>query len=149
MDEVCVRFRSGLWLWTAISRQTRLFLGFVLGDRTDDSLTRLLDEEVHWAWRDVPICTDGWPAYQRLLGSEQLTVCDKGSGKTSIVEALNTKIRQCQSGLARRSCGVCWRIIDDLTERFLLFVERHNRECLRRWHNRYQSSQALAMPKSP
>jgi len=81
----------------------------------------------------VPVCTDGWGAYQRLLAAELHEACDKGSGKTSVVEALNTKWRQRQSGLVRRSCGVSWRVVDDLTQRFLLLSDQHNRQCLKRW----------------
>jgi IS1 family transposase len=109
-------------------------LGFVIDDRTDGALLRLLEEELHPAWRDLPVCTDGWGAYQRLLAPEQHEVCAKGSGKTSVVEALNTTCwRQRQSGLVRRSCGVSWRVVDDLTQRFLLLADRHNRYCLKRW----------------
>ncbi len=133
MDELCIGYSPALWLWIAVSRATRLVLGFVISERTDSALERLLDEELHPAWRDVPACTDGWGAYQRLLPPEQHTVCAKGSGKTSVVEALNTKWRQRQSGLVRRACGVSWRIVDDLTERFLLLADRHNRQCLKRW----------------
>jgi len=81
----------------------------------------------------VPVCTDGWGAYQRLLAAELHEACDKGSGKTCVVEALNTKWRQRQSGLVRRSCGVSWRVVDDLTQRFLLLSDQHNRQCLKRW----------------
>ncbi len=134
MDELCIGYSPALWLWVAVSRATRLVLGFVIDDRTDSALACLLEEELPPAWRDVPVCTDGWGAYQRLLPAEQHTVCDKGSGKTSVVEALNTLWRQRQCGLARRACGVSWRIVDDLTERFLLLTDQHNRQCLKRWH---------------
>ncbi len=149
MDEVCVRLSPPLWLWTAVSRKTRLFLGFVIGDRTDAPLSRLLDEEMHWAWRDLPACTDGWQAYGRLLPADLHEVCSKQSGKTSIVEALNTKIRQRQSGMARKSCGVSWRIIDDLVERFLIFVERHKRRCLKRWRKPQPRSDQTTTRLSP
>jgi insertion element IS1 protein InsB len=133
MDELCVRFSPALWLWIAVSRMTRLVVGSVIADRGDDALLRLLEEEMHPAWRDLPIKTDGWEAYRRLIPTEQHEVCAKTSGKTSIVEALNCKWRHRQSGLARKSCGVSRRITDDLTERFLILVDRHNRQCLKRW----------------
>jgi hypothetical protein len=64
------------------------------------------------------------------------------------VEALNCKWRHRQSGLARKSCGVSRRIQDDpvrarahsMTERFLILVDRHNRQCLARWEKITQSS---------
>lgn len=89
-----------------------------LGERTDETRAR--------AWAQVPadyqsrpadyqsrpVYTDHWGAYARLLPEGQHHPCDKGSGLTSIVgglntkEGLNTKWRQRQSGLVRRSCGV-------------------------------------------
>jgi hypothetical protein len=50
MDELCIRFSPALWLWVAVSRLTRLtrlVLGFVIDDRGDGALGRLLDEELH------------------------------------------------------------------------------------------------------
>lgn len=140
MDEWCIRFSPSLWLyiharmnWVAVSPLTRSVIGFVIDDRTDAALNRLLEEELHPAWREVPIKTDGWEAYQRLLSAEQHEVCAKTSGKTSMAEALNCKWRQRQSGLTRKSCGVCWRIRDDVSERFLILADFHNRQCLKRW----------------
>ena len=72
-------------------------------------------------------------AYRRFFGPAQHTACDKGSGKTSIVEASNTRWRQRHSGLMRRSCGVYEGIIDDLTERFLILADKHNRWRAKRW----------------
>ena len=91
----CIRQSPSLWLWVAVSHLTRLVLGFVISDRSDDALWRLVDEELHWAWRDALVRTDGWEGYQRLLPAEQHQVCGKGSGLTSIVEALNCKSGEC------------------------------------------------------
>ena len=91
----------------------------------------------------APICTlthlcgtDGLGAYQRFFAGTDHEVCDKGSGKTSIVEAMNTKWRQRQSGLVRRSCGVWYGIEQDITERFMILLEMHNKERIRRWMKR-------------
>ena len=89
-----------------------------------------MSEEVPSLFWETPSCSDAWGAYRRLLLESLHTICDKGSGKTSIVEGLNTKWRQRQSGLMRKSCGVSWRILDDLFERFLILVYRHNQQCL-------------------
>lgn len=130
IDELCVRFSEGLWLWLAVSRKVKTVYGFVFSDRSDASLERLMTEEVPPAFWDSPSCSDAWGAYRRLLPPDLHTICGKGSGKTSIVEGLNTKWRQRQSGLVRKSCGVSWRILDDLFERFLILVYRHNLQCL-------------------
>lgn len=91
MDELCIRFSPALWLWIAVSRLTRLVVGFVIDNRSDATLGRLLNEELHPAWRGLPVCTDAWEAYKRLLPPESHEVCAKTSDKTSIVEASNRK----------------------------------------------------------
>jgi len=121
-----------LWLWTAVSRLTRQLLGFVIGDRSCESLA-IAWADVPLDYRDKHIFSDHWDAYRRFFGPTQHTACDKGSGKTSIVEASNTRWRQRHSGLVRRSCGVYEGIIDDLTERFLILADKHNRWCAKRW----------------
>jgi IS1 family transposase len=148
MDELCVRLSPSLWLWVAVSHLTRLVLGFVVADRSDAALSRLVEEELHWAWRDALVRTDGWEGYQRLLPAERHQVCSKGSGLTSIVEALNCKWRQTQSALARKSCGVSRDIVDDVTERFVIAVDRHNRRCLDHW-NRHQATRTPTTMLSP
>lgn len=93
IDEICVRKWGNLWLWVILSRQTRQVLGFALGDRSQATL--------EWAWEDVPLSycplpikTDGWQVYQSFFEGIGHEVCDKGSGKTSLAEALNTKWRR-------------------------------------------------------
>ena len=130
-----------------VSRQTRQVLGVALGDRSDETLAQ--------AWAQVPpdyqgqsVYTDHWGAYARLLPQEQHHPCDKGSGLTSVVESLNTKWRQRQSGLVRRSCGVHLKMATDLSERFLLLMDEHNCLSARRWQHR-QKEAATATQTSP
>jgi IS1 family transposase len=147
MDEICVRFSPPLWLWIGVSRLVGQVLGFALGDRTDDMLA-LCWSDVPEDYRDKPVRTDHWGAYARFFASFPVgrhQSCDKGSGETSRVEAWNTKWRQRQSGLVRRSCGVSERIADDVFERFLLLVAQHNRERAKRW-KACQEQADLAMP---
>jgi IS1 family transposase len=154
MDELCVRVSPALWLWGAMSRSVGSVLAFVVADRTDGALERLLREEMPLGWRDAdaaptrPVCTDFLGAYARLLPAGSHEACDKGSGKTSRVEALNTLWRQRQSGLARKSCGVSRRITQDLTERFLLLADWHNRRCLEKWEKAQRGNQT-ATPSDP
>ena len=143
IDEVCIRQSPSLWLWTAVSRLVGQVLGCVIGDRSDAMLS-IVWADVGSAYRDKPVFTDGLGAYSRFFTANQHTVCDKGSGLTSKVEALNTKWRQRQSGLVRRSCGVHPKIEDDLVERFFILVERHNEECERRW-KKWQMSQVTTL----
>ena len=146
-DELCLRQSPPLWLWVCVSRQTRRVLGAALGGRTDETLLRAW-AQVPLDYRGRPVYTDHWGAYSRLLPAGQHHLCDKGAGLTSIVESLNTKWRQCQSGLVRRSCGVHPRIADDLFERFRLLVDEHNRQSARQWQRR-QDEAAAATQSNP
>jgi IS1 family transposase len=78
-DEICLRKSPSLWLWLAISRQTRVVLGFVLSDRGDAAFDRLRNEEIPPAYWDLPSFSDGWEAYRKMLSAEVHTICDKGS----------------------------------------------------------------------
>ena len=104
--------------------------------------------DVPEAWRDLPVCTDGWGAYGRFFPKERHRVCDKGSGLTSRAEAMNTKWRQRQSGLVRRSCGVSRRVVDDIAERFMILAASSNRERTRQQERRNRRK-TLSMQGSP
>ena len=140
IDEICLRKSPSLWLWVAISRKVGQVLGFSVGDRSD--------AELAWMWTDVkesyqsvPVCTDGWGAYQRFFAAreQEHAVCPKGSGGTSRSEASNTRWRQRQSGLARKSCGVSRHIALDIAERFMILAEQHNQQSVRKYHQSNQS----------
>ena len=90
IDELCIRVSPSLWLWTAVSRQVRQVVGFVIGDRTDPML-RLVWSDVPEDYRDKPVYSDYLGAYARFFPEGQHHPCDKGSGQTSQVEGLNTK----------------------------------------------------------
>jgi IS1 family transposase len=132
MDELCVRQSPSLWLWVAVSRQVGQVLGFAFGPRDQETLA-LCWQDVPTDYRNKPVVTDGLETYRSFFSSEQHRSVLKGSGETSIVESLNTKWRQRQSGLVRRSCGVSRRIETDLLERFFLLVEQHNSDSAARW----------------
>jgi hypothetical protein len=59
-----------------------------------------------------------------------------------VAESLNTKWRQRQSALARRSCGASRRIETDLLERFFLLVEQHNADCYKLRQQDQQTTQS-------
>ena len=135
MDELCVRRSPSLWLWVAASRQVGQVLGFAFGQRDRDTLA-LCWSDVPQDYRHKPVVTDGYQSYTSFFLPEQHRAIDKDSGQigeTSIVESRNTKWRQRQSGLARRSCGVSRRTENDLVERFFLLVEQHNLARQRQW----------------
>lgn len=118
IDEICRRKSPSQWLWIhasmngiAVSRLVGHVLGFALGNRSVEMLEWFW-EDIPEDYCDVPICTDRLATYQQFFEGTDHEVCDKGRGKTSIVEGMNTKWRQRQSGLVRRSYGV-WQGIED------------------------------------
>ncbi len=142
-DELCVRLTPSLWLWVAASRRVRQVLGFAFGQR-DRATLALCWSDVPDDYQDKPVVTDGYQVYPGFFRPEQHRPIDKGDGQiggTSVVESLNTKWRQRQSGLARRSCGVSRRIETDLVERFFLLVEQHNIACQRQWEREQKTMQ--------
>lgn len=126
IDELVIRFRFKRryrYLWLAISRLSRQVIGFYLGDRSTQSLIRL--------WFSLPadyrrklVYSDFYEAYAKWFAFWQHRPCDKGSGKTSVVEGLNNKWRNRISGLVRKT--VCVRYMDDLQWRLWLVIEAHN-----------------------
>ncbi len=132
IDEICIQLTPSFWVWIAVSRLVGQVLGFVFGDRTDAMLP-ILWKDVPEDYRDKPVYTDKWGAYERFFPAWQHHPSEKGSGETSHSEGWNTKWRQRQSGLVRESCGVHAGIEDDLVERFLIMLRGHNQECQRRW----------------
>ena len=152
VDEICIRKSPSQWLWAeqcacgalswiSVSRFVGQVTGFALGDRSKTTLERMW-ADVPEAYRTVPVCTDHLAAYQQFFPAAQHEHCDKRSGKTSIVEAMNTKWRQRQSGLVRRSCGVYKGIETDMTERFMILLEQHNQERITKWKRKVAKQQS-------
>ena len=144
MDELCVRLTPSLWLWIAASRKVRQVLGFAFG-RRDRATLALCWSDVPADYQHKPVVTDGYATYTSFFRPEQHRAIDKGAGEigeTSVVESLNTKWRQRQSGLVRRSCGVSRRIETDLVERFFLLVEQHNIIRQRHWEREQKTTQS-------
>lgn len=93
-----------VWLWLAVERVSRCIVAWVLGDRSAATAQRL------WAALPTryrgPRCwyfTDLWEAYVGVLPRWQHWRCPKGSGGTSIVEALNCSLRQRCAVLVRKA----------------------------------------------
>jgi IS1 family transposase len=131
-DELCIRLTPSLWLWVGVSRLVKHVLGFAIGGR-EDAMLSLAWSDIPEDYLDKPVATDYWGAYSRFFTTEQHFPCEKGRGLTSIVEACNTKWRHRHPGLTRKSCGVHWRILDDLIERFFILAEQHGIQAIRRY----------------
>jgi insertion element IS1 protein InsB len=141
IDELVIRFRFKRryrYLWLAISRLTRQVIGFYTGNRSVQSLQCL--------WFSLPadyrrklVYSDFYEAYAKWFAPWQHRPCDKGSGKTSIVEGLNNKWRNRISGLVRKT--VCVRYLEDLERRLWLVIQGHNQLCIKQLEKLVLSTQ--------
>lgn len=133
IDELVIRFgrrRRYRYLWIAVSRLTRQVLASFIGDRSRKSF-RQLWRRVPPAYRRKLVYTDEYHVYREVLRPWQHRPSPKGSGRTSVIEGLNTKWRTRVSGLVRKT--VCVQSIPDLDERLRLVFTLHNQQCHTRW----------------
>ena len=94
-----------------------------MGDRSEQTLQKL--------WFAVPapyrrklVYTDFYETYAKFFRAWQHRPCEKGSGKTSVIEGLNNKWRNRVAGLVRKT--VCVRYLDELEKRLWLVTTKHN-----------------------
>lgn len=126
VDELVIRFRFKRryrYLWIAVSRITHQVIGFCIGDRSTQTL------KAFWSalpadYRRKLVYTDFYEAYAEHFSPWQHRPCEKGSGKTSVVEGLNNKWRNRVAGLVRKT--VCVRYLEDLEKRLWLVMDAHN-----------------------
>jgi len=122
------RRKHKVWLWLAVERHTRRLVAWVLGCRgaaTAERLWQALPDEYRtgtWYF------TDEWEAYRGVLPAAAHRPSPKGSGQTSIVEALNCSLRQKCGVLVRKSCSFS-RSLAMHQVRIQLVIDEHNRRC--------------------
>ena len=120
------RKRRKVWLWLAVERYTRRMVAWVLGTRGTAT--------ARWLWRALPLdyrtgtwyYTDEWEAYRALLPPAAHRPSPKGSGHTSMVEAVNCSLRQRCAVLVRKSCSFSRSLAMHRT-RLQLCIDDHNR----------------------
>ena len=120
------RKKRNVWLWLAVERHSRRIVAWVLGDRSAATARRL------WAqlpayWRG-PRCwyfTDLWESYAGVLPRGQHRRSPKGSGGTSIVEAINCSLRQRCGVLVRKSCSFSKSLVMH-TARIKIVIDNYN-----------------------
>ena len=97
--------RRKVWLWLAVERASRRIVAWVLGRRNAASARRLWQALPRRYHRHCWYFTDLFPAYVRVLPRWQHRRCPKGTGGTSIIEAVNCSLRQRCGVLVRKSCS--------------------------------------------
>jgi len=131
IDELVIRFRFKRryrYLWLVISRLTHQVLAWRVGDRSKKTLRKLWFT-VPPAYRRKLVYTDFYEAYASFFRAWQHRPCEKGSGKTSVIEGLNNKWRNRVSGLVRKT--VCVQSLADLHKRLWIVLEAHNHLCIK------------------
>ena len=94
-----------VWLWLAVERRSRRIVAWVAGRRDAATARRLWAALPRRYRRHGWHFTDLWGAYVGVLPRWQHRRCPKGSGGTSIVEAINCSLRQRCGILVRKTCS--------------------------------------------
>ena len=90
--------RRQCWLWYAFSPKSKKIIGYVLGRRTDESLSRLLEKLREC--RITRFYTDDWESYQKLIPSYRHWIGKMG---TQRIERQNLNFRTHLKRLQRRT----------------------------------------------
>ena len=115
-----------VWLWLAVERESRRIVAWVLGDRSRATARRLWQQlPAHWRGPRCWYFTDLWESYVGVLPRWQHRRSPKGSGGTSIVEAINCALRQRCGVLVRKSCSFS-KCIRMHSARIKFVIEHHN-----------------------
>ena len=99
------RRQRKVWLWLAVERASRRIVAWVLGCRGAATARRLWAALPPRYQRHCRYHTDQWAAYAKVLPVHHHRPHPKGSGKTNIVEAINSSLRQRCGVLVRKSCS--------------------------------------------
>lgn len=117
--------KTKVWRWLAVERATRRIVAWVLGCRGAATARRLWQAlPVHYQ-RYTTYYTDLWEAYAKVLPAGAHRPSPKGSGATSIIEALNCSLRQRCGVLVRKSYSFS-KLQSMHQVRIQLCIEAHN-----------------------
>lgn len=98
------RKKRKVWRWLAVERASRL-VAWVTGRREAATARRLWQALPRRYRRHCWSFTDEWKAYVGVLPQRHHRRCPKGSGGTSIVEAVKCALRHRCGVLVRKSCS--------------------------------------------
>ena len=119
------RRKRKVWLWLAVERASRRIVAWVLGCRGAATAQRL--------WAALPrryrhhcrYHTDQWESFAKVLPGHHHRPRPKGSGSTSIVEAINCSLRQRCGMLVRKTCSFSKNLLMH-TARIKIIIDNHN-----------------------
>ena len=120
------RKKRKVWLWLAVERHSRRIVAWVLGDRSAATARRLWTQlPAYWWGLRGWYFTDLWERYVGVLPRWQHRRSPKGSGCTSIVEAINCSLRQRCGVLVRKSCSFSKSLVMH-TARIKIVIDNYN-----------------------
>lgn len=105
LDELwsfCTNKDHKQWVWTAICRRTRQIVAYMIGDRSQDTLRRLLRKIPNEYLRGTSF-SDYWSPYKMLLSKGNHEMVGKETGETAHMERWNGTLRQRISRFVRKS----------------------------------------------
>ena len=122
------RKKRKVWRWLAGERYWRRIVAWVLGSR-GRATARCLWQALPDAYRTRTwYHTDEWEASRGVFPRRAHQAHPKGSGQTSLVEAINCCLRQRCAVLVRKSC--CFtRSLAMPRVRIQRVIDEHNRQC--------------------
>ena len=118
-----------IWLWLAVERHTRRIVAWVLGCRGAATARRLWEALPEQYRTGTGYFTDEWEADGLILPQRAHRPSPKGSGQTSIVEAINCCLRQKCAALVRKTCSFS-RSLALHHVRIQLVIDEHNRRLI-------------------
>ena len=119
------RRKCKVWLWLAVERASRRIVGWVLGGRGAAACRRLRQALPPRFQRQTAYYTGAWEAYAKVLPAAAHRPSAKGSGQTSIAEAINCSLRQRCGVLVRKSCSFS-KSLAMHTARLKICIDNHN-----------------------
>lgn len=119
------RKKCSVWLWLAVERTSRRIVAWVVGRRDAATARRLWAALPGRYRRHCWYFTDLWDAYVGVLPRWQPRRSPKGSGGTSLVEAVNCSLRQRCGVLVRKSCSFS-KSLAMHTARIKLVIDKYN-----------------------
>jgi insertion element IS1 protein InsB len=134
--------KEKVWVWIALSYQSRQVLAMVIGDRSMRTCRKLW-ERIPEAYRALQAFTDFHSAYFAVVPRGQHQACKKGSGLTNSVERFDLTLRQRVGRMVRKTLSfskswamhlLCLR----------LFIDDYNRYCVKRFRHDITIHQMLA-----
>lgn len=105
LDELCgfVNCKAQKrWLWVALNRTNRQIIAYVIGDRSNETMKRLI-RKIPLDYLKCQTYSDLWKPYRLLLAKGNHKMVNKQSGQTAHIERWNCTLRQRISRYVRKS----------------------------------------------